>query len=119
MSDFDFQLVICIVNNGFADEAMNTAREAGVKGGTVLSARGTANAEAEKAFQIQIQPEKEMVMILVGNDIKQDVLHALYKAVGTHTPAHGIAFTLPVDNVVGIGKKEDSKAKDDSQKARG
>jgi nitrogen regulatory protein PII len=105
MSEFEHQVVICIVNNGFADAAMDAARDAGVKGGTVLSARGTANLEAEKAFQIQIQPEKEMIMILVSDDIKQDVLHALYKAVGTHTPAHGIAFTLPVDNVVGIGKK--------------
>lgn len=106
MSKFNHQMVICIVNNGFADEAMDAARDAGAKGGTVLSARGTANLEAEKAFQIQIQPEKEMIMILVDNDIKEEVLHALYKSVGTHTPAHGIAFALPVDNVVGIGSTE-------------
>lgn len=104
MSKFEHQAVICIVNNGFADEAMDAAREAGARGGTVLFARGTANLEAEKAFQIQIQPEKEMIMILVTDKIKDDVLHALYKHVGTHTPAHGIAFALPVDNVVGIGE---------------
>lgn len=100
---FEHQMIVCIVNNGFADEAMDAARAVGVKGGTVLSARGTANIEAEKAFHIQIQPEKEMIMILVTEDIKDDVLHALYRAVGTHTPAHGIAFAMPVDGVVGIG----------------
>ena len=103
MNKFEHQVVICIVNNGFADEAMDAARDVGARGGTVLSARGTANLEAEKAFQIQIQPEKEMIMILVTNEIKDAVLHALYKCVGTHTPAHGIAFAMPVDNVVGIG----------------
>lgn len=99
---FEHQVIVCIVNDGFADEAMDAARAVGVKGGTVLSARGTANIEAEKAFQIQIQPEKEMILILVTDDIKDAVLQALYRSVGTHTPAHGIAFSMPVDGVVGI-----------------
>ncbi len=103
MSDKQHQVIVCIVNNGFADEAMDAARAVGARGGTVMSARGTANLEAEKAFQIQIQPEKEMIMILVSEDIKEDVMHALYRSVGTHTPAHGIAFAMPVDGVVGIG----------------
>nr|DAR09135.1 MAG TPA: Nitrogen regulatory protein P-II [Caudoviricetes sp.] len=101
-----YQVIVCIVNNGFADEAMDAARAVGVRGGTVMSARGTANLEAEKAFHIQIQPEKEMIMILVSEDIKDDVLRALYRTVGTHTPAHGIAFAMPVDGVVGIGESE-------------
>lgn len=103
MSDKQHQVIVCIVNNGFADEAMDAARAVGARGGTVMSARGTANIESEKAFQIQIQPEKEMIMILVSEDIKEDVMHALYRSVGTHTPAHGIAFAMPVDDVVGIG----------------
>ena len=102
MSDKQYQVIVCIVNNGFADEAMDAARAVGARGGTVMSARGTANIEAEKAFQIQIQPEKEMIMILVSEDIKEDVMHALYRSVGTHTPAHGIAFAMPVDGVVGV-----------------
>lgn len=106
MSDKHFQVIVCIVNNGFADEAMDAARAVGARGGTVMSARGTANLEAEKAFHIQIQPEKEMIMIIVSEDIKEDVMHALYRSVGTHTPAHGIAFAMPVDGVVGIGAPE-------------
>lgn len=102
MSDKNFQVIVCIVNNGFADEAMDAARAVGARGGTVMSARGTANLEAEKAFHIQIQPEKEIIMIIVSEDIKEDVMHALYRSVGTHTSAHGIAFAMPVDGVVGV-----------------
>ena len=43
-----------------------------------------------------------MIMIIVSEDIKEDVMHALYRSVGTHTPAHGIAFAMPVDGVVGV-----------------
>jgi len=41
-------------------------------------------------------------MILVESKIKNDILHALYKAVGLNTPGQGIAFTLPVESVVGL-----------------
>ena len=96
------EVIFCIVNTGFADEVMDAAREFGAKGGTVIRARGTANSEAEKLFNIAIQPEKEIVMILIESKLKNDILHALYKAVGLNTPGQGIAFTMPVDDVVGL-----------------
>lgn len=94
---------MCIVNAGFADAVMDAARKVGAKGGTVINAHGTANKEAEKYFRITVQPEKEIVMILVRAQIKDEVLHALYQSVGLDTPGQGIAFSMPVDNVVGIG----------------
>ena len=96
---------MCIVNKGFSDSVMDAAKIVGATGGTVLNARGTANNEAEKLFAITIQPEKEIVLILVPSKIKDDILHALYKAVGLNTPGQGIAFAVPVDNVVGINSK--------------
>ena len=102
MKTFDHELIMCIVNEGFSDLVMDTAREVGARGGTVLNARGTANKEAEKLFSIDIQPQKEVVMIVVHSSIRDAVLHALYKEVGLNTPGQGIAFTMPVDNVVGI-----------------
>ena len=102
MSAYKHEVIFCIVNAGFAEEVMDAARKFGARGGTVIRARGTANAEAEKLFNIAIQPEKEIVMILVETKIKTDILHALYKAVGLNTPGQGIAFTMPVDNAIGL-----------------
>ena len=99
---FDHEAIFCIVNAGFSDAVMDAAKEFGARGGTVIRARGTANAEAEKLFNIAIQPEKEIVMILVDQSIKNDILHALYRAVGLKTPGQGIAFSMPVDAVVGL-----------------
>ena len=102
MTNYKHEVIFCIVNAGFTDDVMDAAREFGARGGTVIRARGTANAEAEKLFNIAIQPEKEIVMILVDSKIKDDILHALYRAVGLQTPGQGIAFSMPVDSVVGI-----------------
>lgn len=95
-------MIMCIVNAGFSETVMDAAKEVGARGGTVIHARGTANKEAEQFFNISIQPEKEIVMILVPVAIKDDVLHALYRSAGLKTEGHGIAFSLPVDDVVGI-----------------
>ncbi|MBO5050920.1 MAG: P-II family nitrogen regulator [Clostridia bacterium] len=104
MKKFEHEVIFCIVNAGFSDAVMDAARELGARGGTVIRARGTANSESEKLFGITIQPEKEMVMILVKSSIKDDILHALYRAVGLNTPGQGIAFSLPVDQVVGLSE---------------
>lgn len=102
MKKYEYEVIICIVNSGFSDDVMDAARDLGAKGGTVIRGRGTANAEAEKLFNIAIQPEKEVVMILVKSSLKEGILHAIYKAVGLQTPGQGIAFSLPVEDVVGL-----------------
>lgn len=107
MSKYNHEVIFCIVNAGFTDDVMDAAREFGARGGTVIRARGTANAEAERMFNIVIHPDKEIVMILVESNIKDDVLHAIYKSVGLKTPGQGIAFSLPVDSVVGLSDGQD------------
>ncbi len=90
------ELIICIVNAGFSQNVMEAARNAGAKGGTVLRARGSANPESEEFFNINIQPEKELVMILVPKGIKDEVERAVYKDAGIAAEAKGIIFSLPV-----------------------
>ena len=85
---------------------MDVARNCGAKGGTILNARGTARAEAENKFGIMIHPEKEVVLILANDKIKDKILHAIYQNVGLDTPGQGIAFTTPVDDVVGLKSKK-------------
>lgn len=107
---FEHEVIFCVVNAGFSEAVMDAAKEFGARGGTVIRARGTANSESEKLFGITIQPEKEIVMILVPSDIKDDILHALYREVGLKTPGQGIAFSMPVDNVVGLSGGSEIKA---------
>lgn len=114
----NYEVVLCIVNAGYSDIVMDAAREVGARGGTIIHARGTANKEAEQFFHITIQPDKEIVMILVPADIKDKVLHALYTSAGLKTAGQGIAFSLAVDHVVGLTDtnlsteaKPDEKAK--------
>ena len=116
-----YEVVFCIVNAGYSEMVMDAAKEVGARGGTVIHARGTANKEAEQFFHITIQPDKEIVMILVPSEIKDDVLHALYRNAGLKTDGQGIAFSMAVDNVVGISggpKPAEETAEEKTQTAQ-
>ncbi len=106
----DYELIMCIVNTGFSETVMSAAKEQGARGGTVLHARGTAAKEAEEIFHITIQPDKEIVMILVPSEIRDAVLHAVYQAAGLKTAGQGISFSLPVTNAVGLSSDSEVAA---------
>ena len=106
MSHENYEMILCVVNAGFSDDVMDAAREAGARGGTVIHARGTANKEAEAFFHITIQPDKDIVMMLVPATIKDAVLHAIYQSAGLKSEGQGIAFSLPVNNAVGLTSKQ-------------
>ena len=111
--EFKHEAIFCIVNSGYSEAVMDAAKKLGARGGTVINARGTASKEAENFFHITITPEKEIVMILVPAKIKDAVLHALYKEVGLDTAGQGIAFSVPVDNVVGLMENAPANEKTD------
>ncbi len=106
MDDKRYEAIFCIVNVGFSDAVMEAARKAGAGGGTILKGRGTGGREAEELFKINIQPEKELVMLLVPAEIKDRVLRALYDAAGLDSAGQGIAFSLPVERTIGLTERK-------------
>lgn len=105
MSDINsavYSLIITIVNRGYADQVMDAAREVGARGGTVLYARGTGVHETEKFMNIAIQPEKEMVLVIVKNESVRETIRSILEVAGLRTSGRGISFTLPVTDLVGV-----------------
>ena len=106
MEDKKFELIMCIVNAGFSQNVMAAARKAGARGGSILRGRGSANPESEEFFNITIQPDKEIILILTSSETKDKILRAIYKDSGLITDANGIAFSLPVERTTFTMPKE-------------
>ncbi len=101
-SNKKWEAVFAIVNHGYSEDVIEVTRELGAKGGTIISARGSIAKDAESKFNIVVNEEKEMVMIIVPSEIKDEILKGLYEKIGTGTKAQGIAYSLPVDGAVGL-----------------
>ncbi len=113
MTTNNHEVIFAIVNTGYAEDAMDVAREQGVRGGTIISGRGVAREKEAAFFGITIHAEKEILMMVVEKDIRDQVLHALYKQMGMQKKAQGIVFSLPVSDVAGLVKlPEDDEKKD-------
>lgn len=102
-----WKMITAIVNAGFADDIMDTARKAGATGGTITRARGTApNTEDNKFLDITVVPEKEMVMIIAPADKTEDIVKAIKSMECLKTPGVGIIFTQPVKRFVNLSPEK-------------
>ncbi len=110
MTTNNHEVIFAIVDSGFAEEVMDVAREQGVRGGTILNARGVAGQEAAAFFGITLHTEKEILMMVVDKAIRDNVLNAIYKQMDMAKKAKGIAFSLPVSDVAGLAMPEPPKA---------
>lgn len=97
-----YNLIMTVVNRGFADQVVDAAREVGARGGTVFYARGTGIHEVEKFFAISIQPEKEVVLTIIRKENTKKVMSKIIEAAGLMTEGRGLSFALPVSDIVGI-----------------
>ena len=103
------EVIFAIVNSGFAEDVMELAREQGVRGGTILNARGVVREDAAAFFGITLHADKEILMMVVERDIRDRVLNAIYKEMGMAEKAKGIAFSLPVSDVAGLAPAVEPK----------
>lgn len=102
MTTDNHEVIFAIVNAGFAEVAMDVARDNGARGGTIINARGVAREDAAAFFGITLHAEKEILMLVVEKDCRDQILNALYKQMGMAKKAQGIAFSLPVSDVAGL-----------------
>lgn len=116
VSQKNYELIIVIVNQGYTGVVMDAAKECGARGGTTFVAHGTGNKELGTFFGIVIQPEKEIVFILVDEEIKDKVMLNIYKQAGLETKGSGIAFSIKVSDVIGLTpfeKHDNEKSEND------
>ena len=114
MKTDNHEVVFAIVNSGYAEDVMEVAREQGVRGGTILNARGVVREDAAAFFGITLHADKEILMMVVEKEIRDQVLNAIYKEMGMAKKAKGIAFSLPVSDVAGLAPAiaEETEAKE-------
>lgn len=95
------KVLYIIVNAGFADDVIALAREAGARGATILNARGESGRH-ELFIGITVDTEKELIICVTDEHTAKRVMAVVKQKAGIETPAHGICFMMPVEQVIGI-----------------
>lgn len=99
-------MLYIIVNAGFADDVIEIVRGAGIRGATILNARG-GGTRYESFMGITVDSEKDMILCVTDAATSERAMEAIREKAGIKTPAHSICFTLPVDKTVGVDLPEE------------
>lgn len=96
------ELILSVLDGDQTDLAFAAAKEAGCRGGTIIKGREISAEQAKKIFSLTVQPEKELLMILVPTEDSKTIMKAMVNKVLAETGEHIIAFSLPVSDVMGL-----------------
>ena len=98
---------VTTLGRGGSDTVMDAARSAGAGGGTVLHAKGTGRARAQKFFGVSLADEKDVVYIVAHADEKAAIMQAIADNAGPGTRAGAICFSLPISQVAGLRERDE------------
>ncbi|NLL30743.1 MAG: P-II family nitrogen regulator [Clostridiales bacterium] len=97
-----YHSITVIVDRGKAEDVIDAATKAGSKGGTIINARGSGIHETSKVFAIEIEPEKEIVLIISKSDKTEDIISSIKEELEIEKPGNGIIFVQNISEVYGL-----------------
>jgi len=96
----NFDLIICIVNNGHGSKVLRLAKTQGVKGGTICMGKGTVKSKLLEFLEIN-DVKKEIVIMVAETENAQNAMLHLRKEFHLDKPNHGIVFSIGLMNFIG------------------
>ncbi len=109
-----FKLIVVTVKKDLTEKVIDTAKEAGATGATIIPARGIGGEDRKTFFGLTIEGPTDVVLFLVEEHCVRRIFEAFEKHCNIREPGVGMALTLPVDEVVGIADQID-KFKDQAR----
>jgi len=96
--------ITVVVDKGKAEHVIDAATAAGSKGGTVINARGSGIHETSRLFFMDIEPEKEIVLIISDKKSADAIVSSIREKMEIDKPGKGIIFIQDVSMIYGLAK---------------
>ncbi len=101
------ELVVAVVDQKYTEVAIEAARAAGATGATVFHTSSIANEAFEQKLGTSFSTETDTVFFLTSFEYRVKIMEAVRDAAGLKTEGGAVIFSLPVDDLVGIGRFEE------------
>mgnify|MGYP000854493298 FL=1 len=97
-----YKAIFVVVEKGQAEKVMDVAKGVGARGGTIINARGSGIHETSKLLNMEIEPEKEIVLMLTKTESADGIIKAVRDNMKIDQPGNGIIFVQTVSETYGI-----------------
>lgn len=96
----EHSLILVTVNQGNTDDVMDTAREAGAQGGTVIRARWAGPEDTSQFYGISVQAEKEIIAIVTETEKRNAIMEMINKKHGLKQEAGAVVCSVGIDHIM-------------------
>lgn len=103
-----FKIILASVKTDITDKIVDAAKDSGATGATIIHARGTGIREAKTFFGLSLEAQTDIIMFLLEESLVSQVLETIGTVGQFDKPGTGIAFVLPVDQVIGLESQIES-----------
>ena len=100
-----YEAIFTIVDKGLSSKVLESAQSAGSAGGTIIHARGSGVDQQAKLFNINIDPEKEIILILSVAEKAEAVVKSISDGLDIENAGTGVLFALGISKTSGIFEK--------------
>lgn len=97
-----FKIIFASVKTDITDKVVDAAKLAGATGATIIPARGTGIREAKTFFGLSLEAQTDIIIFLLEERLVEPVLETIGTVGEFDKPGTGIAFVLPIDQVIGL-----------------
>ena len=97
-----YKTIVAMVKPNLTDRVVNSAKQVGATGATIIPASGTDAREAKTFFGLTLDIRTDVVIFLVDSEMVESILSAIKEAGRFSEPGTGIAFAFPVEQTVGF-----------------
>lgn len=106
LEDYEMENVVIyiIVNRGMSDDVVEVATANGAGGATILHGRGSGIEKKKLFFDIKIEPEKDIILIVSSKDKKEQIINSVKEKIDLEKEGNGVIFTMPVIDTLGFRK---------------
>jgi nitrogen regulatory protein PII len=96
-----YSLMTVVVERGKAERAVEIANKMGAVCVTIINGRGAGVHETSKVFAMEIEPEKEIVLIVVDKGRADDIVAAVRDQLQLEKPGNGLVFIQEINRIYG------------------
>lgn len=102
VKEMKYESIFTIVDKGMDHQVIEAAKAAGARGGTIIHARGSGTTDKPLLFNLEIDSEKEVVLILAEKEKVDAITDSIREKLEIDKPGKGIIFTMDVNRTIGL-----------------
>jgi nitrogen regulatory protein P-II 1 len=97
-----YKSIVAMVKPDLTDRVVDSAKQVGATGATIIPASGTGGHEAKTFFGLSLDIRTDVIIFLVESVMVESLLSTIRDAGKFSEPGTGIAFVLDVEQTIGF-----------------